>query len=193
MRLIFNIILVVVAVVLAWVLFKGIQEPIAFNNALTIREQAVIDKLRTIRRVQEMYRDITGEFAPSFDTLVRVLETEDFSLISVIGDPDDPNFQGTITYDTTLTPAIDSIRKLGINLDSLKYVPYTNGDTFNISADVIEYQATTVPVVEVGIPRKQFMGKYASPFYKRYENNYDPNKPLKFGDLNAPNLSGNWE
>ncbi|MFT5763677.1 MAG: hypothetical protein ACI8X3_001102, partial [Saprospiraceae bacterium] len=38
-----------------------------------------------------------------------------------------------------------------------------------------------------------FMGQFASIKYARYDANYDPNSFLKFGDLNAPNLTGNWE
>jgi hypothetical protein len=133
-------------------------------------------------------------FAPSFDTLEEVLKTQNFQLISVIGDPDDPDFDGVIRYDTIYRSAKDSIRGLGINLDSLRYVPYaTAGTTFNIAADTIEYQQTNVPVVEVGTPWKTFMGKYASPRFASYDQKYKPNAALKFGDMNKPSMAGNWE
>ena len=89
--------------------------------------------------------------------------------------------------------AIDSINNMGINLDSLRFVPYGSGTTFNIQADTITYQSTLVNVVEVGIPRFKFMGPYADKRYATYDDSYDPNKPLKFGTMNAPNLAGNWE
>ena len=92
-------------------------------------------KLETIRKTQEMYRDITGEFAANFDTLNQVLTEESFALIKVVGDPDDPNFTGEITYDTTFLPAIDSIKALGIDLDDLRFVPFTdNKVAFDIDA-----------------------------------------------------------
>lgn len=196
MRLVINVILLLVAGILAFMLYKSISEPIAFDNEFKKREAIVVDKLKTIRTAQEMYRDITGMFAPNFDTLNYVLTNEKFRRIAVIGDPDDPNFEGAITYDTTYTMAIDSINKIGLNLDQLRYVPKfddTDLTEFVISADNIDYQATIVAVVEVGTQYNTFMGLYADPYYKKYDQTYSPKKLLKFGDLNRPNISGNWE
>lgn len=196
MRLVFNVILLLVAAALAFMLYKGIEEPIAFDNEKERRKDIVVEKLETIRKAQEMYRDITGNFAPNFDTLVEVLTKGRFTRIAVIGDPDDPNFQGQITYDTSYTAAIDSIRAIGMDLASLRYVPTfkdTEATQFMIAADTIEYQSTTVAVVEVGTPWKTFMGLYADKRFAKYDQNFNPNKVLKFGDLNKPNLSGNWE
>ncbi|NNE27785.1 MAG: hypothetical protein HKN09_13145 [Saprospiraceae bacterium] len=55
------------------------------------------------------------------------------------------------------------------------------------------YQSTLVSVVEVGTRWKEFMGEYGSIRYAKYDNSYDPNRMLKFGDMSAPNLTGNWE
>jgi hypothetical protein len=193
MRLVINLILAAIVVGLIWVLISSIREPIAFKAEKEKRERAVIDRLMDIRTTQEFYRDITGMFAPNFDTLNDVLRNGEFKIISVIGDPDDPNFTGEITYDTTYQPAIDTIRALGINLDSLRYVPFSKGVVFDIAADTTQYQSTTVNVVEVGTRRSNFMGKFSDPRFRRYDQGYDPNSVIKFGNLNAPNLSGNWE
>jgi hypothetical protein len=193
MRLVINLILAAVVVLLVWVLIQSIREPIAFKSEKEKRELAVVDKLMEIRTAQEAYRDITGLFASTFDTLSLVLKTDSFAIIKVIGDPDDPNFTGTITYDTSYQPAYDSILAMGINLDSLPFVPYGEGNRFEIQADTIEYQSTNVAVVEVGVRRKVFMGPFADPRFARYDNGYDPNSVIKFGNMNAPNLSGNWE
>ncbi len=194
MRLVINLVLVLIALFLVYALYESIREPIAFKSETEKRRNAVTTKLMKIRTAQEAYRDITGEFAPNFDTLADVLANGDFRIIKVLGDPDDPNFRGTITYDTTYSPAKDSMRRLlGMNnFDSLRYCPYSNV-SFDIEAKVIEYQKTKVPVVQVGTPWKNFMGKFADPSYKRYDQNYDPEKPIKFGNLYAPNLAGNWE
>lgn len=193
MRLVINLFLAAVVIGLVWLLISSIREPIAFKAEKERREQAVIDKLMEIRTAQDLFRNITEGFAPSFDSLSDVLRNGDFAIVSVIGDPDDPNFTGEIIYDTTYSPAIDSIRALGINLDSLPLVPFGNGARFEIAADTITYQKTIVPVVEVGVKRKVFMGKYADKRFARYDQKYDPEKPLKFGSMNSPQLSGNWE
>lgn len=195
MRLIINLILAAIIVGLVWMLVSSIREPIEFQDVRVKRERAVVEKLMEIRNAQEMFRSITGIYANSFDTLSYVLKNDSFMIVAVIGDPDDPNFTGEITYDTTYSRAIDSIRAMGMALDSLKLVPYAASitDTFSIAADVISYQSTEVPVCEVGVRRKVFMGKFADKRYARYDQGYDPNSILKFGNLNAPNLSGNWE
>ena len=193
MRMIINLVLAAIIVGLVWVLISSIREPIAFKAEKEKRERAVIDKLMKIRTAQEAFRNIKGGFAPSFDSLSYVLKTDSFMIVSVIGDPDDPDFTGEIIYDTTYMPAIDSIKAMGINLDSMRFVPYGGGAVFDIQADTITYQSTNVPVVEVGVRRKVFMGPFKDPRFARYDNGYDPNSILKFGNMNAPNLAGNWE
>ena len=110
MRLAINIILLLIAAGLAYLLYQGIQEPIKFSAEKERRQDVVVAKLEQIRDAQEMYRGIVGEFAPDFDTLVDVLRNGEFALVAVIGDPDDPNFTGEILYDTTFFPAFDSVQ-----------------------------------------------------------------------------------
>lgn len=192
MRIVIDIVLIAVIAGLVYLLYANIQEPIEFKNEKQKRERAVINKLIEVRQAQEHYRSITGEFASNFDTLKEVLSTGEFMVVNVMGDPDDPN-SSEIIYDTTYFPAADSMRSLGINLDSLRFVPYTEGHTFDMQADTLTYQKTRVTVVEVGVTRREFMGPYADPRFAKYDNTYDPNTRLKFGDMNAPNTSGNWE
>ena len=193
MRIVINLILAAIVLGLVWVLISSIREPIAFKAEKDRRERAVIDRLIQIRTAQEAFRTIKEGFAPSFDSLSKVLRYDSFMIIKVIGDPDDPNFTGEITYDTSYASAYDSIQAMNINLDSIRFVPFGEGATFEIQADTITYQSTMVEVVEVGTRRKTFMGRYADPRFAKYDNGYDPNSYIKFGNMNAPNLAGNWE
>jgi hypothetical protein len=194
MRKIFNVLFLVLAAALAYLLYKSIEEPIAFADFRAERKAVVVKKLETIRRAQEMYRDITDEFAPTFDTLQQVLTEGKFIIINVNGDPDDPNFNGILTYDTTFISAYDSTQALGIDLTELRYVPFTDNKVeFDIDAQVVPYQSIEVPVIQVGTPWKNFMGAYADPRFASYDRKYNPSKAIKFGDLSKPNLSGNWE
>lgn len=192
MRIIINIVLAAAIFGLLYLLYTSISEPISFKNNYDTRKQAVVDRLTKIRQVQECYRGITGEFAPSFDDLENVMKTGVFKIVQVFGDPDDPTNQ-TLRYDTLRRPAIDSMKILGINIDSLRYIPYAGGEQFNIAADTMTYQKTLVPIVEVGTTYKTFMGKYADAKYARYDSGYEPGASIKFGDMSKPNTSGNWE
>lgn len=194
MKIVVNILLVALIVFLGWLLYSNIQEPITFMDEKNRREGAVIDKLKEIRTAQDHFRSITGKFAGDFDSLSHVLKTGRFMVINVQGDPDDPNFDiSQITYDTTYFSALDSMDNLGLNLDSLRYVPFGEGTEFSIQADTMTYQKTLVNVVEVGVRRKSFMGLYGDERFAKYDNSYNPNTVLKFGDLSTPNTAGNWE
>lgn len=199
MRLIINLVLVALAFFLVYVLYGSISEPIKFQDERKVREDAVVDRLTDIRKAQEIYRDVTGQFANNFSDLVGTVKNGKIPVIKVIGDPDDPTNTEAIRYDTSYQSAMGEytkyidMTKRRINLDSLEYVPYTNGVKFNIQADTLTYQSTLVNVVEVGVKRALFMGPFADERFKMYDASYDPNKIMKFGNMNAPNLAGNWE
>lgn len=192
MKLILNIVLALIVVALIFLLINSIKEPIAFQDEKERRSEVVVDKLKDIRSAQQMYRDIKGQFANNFDSLIHVLKTDSFNRITLIGDPDDPTGVGVLR-DTTRLSAIDSVRALDMNLDNLPFVPFTDNEKFYISADTITYQQTNTAVVEVGVKWAKFMGPYADPSFQKYDYRYDPEGVLKFGDMNSPNLSGNWE
>lgn len=193
MRMLINLVLVAAAAALVWLLYGSIQEPIAFNNEKNQRKEVVIAKLEKIRTAQEFYRNIKGMFTSDFDSLAHVLTHDSFSFVKVIGDPDDPQFTGEITYDTTYLPARDTISKLGIDFDDIRIIPFNdNKKEFVMEADTIIYQQVKVPVLQVSAKWKDFMGKYADAKYSRYDQKYNPSGLLKFGSMSEPNLSGNW-
>ncbi len=186
--------MILIAGILIYALYENIKEPIAFQAEKNFRKDAVVEKLKNIRSAQEVYRLVTGKFASNFDTLNQVIKTDSIKIVTIFGDKDDANsteeFREVITYKS----ALDSLMSRGqFNLDSLRYVPFTNGEQFTIAADTLTYQSTLVNIVEVGTRWKTFMGQYGSNEYSKYDNSYDPNRMIKFGDMNAPNLAGNWE
>lgn len=193
MKYIFNILLVLVIAALAYMLYNSIKEPIAFGAAKTKRVNAVVEKLKKIRTAQELYRGMHGDFANSFDSLAYHLRTGQIEFVKLEDDPNDPDpekFIRTVSY----SPAIDTVKALGLgNLDSLRFVPYTNGEQFFINADTVTYQQTLVSVVEVGTKYNKFMGPFADSRYQKYDGSYDPQATIKFGDMSKPSLSGNWE
>ncbi len=191
MRLGINILLTLVILFLAFLLYNSIKEPIAFKAQKDLRSDAVKNRLMDIRTAQEHFRDIKGEFAENFDTLSYVLKTDSFKIENIMDDPDSEDPEAFIT-ETTFKSAIDSINKLDINLDSLRYVPFSDTQ-FKIETDTLTYQKTLVNVLEVSTRWKDFMGEFGSERFMKYDNSYEPNNIFKFGDMSKPNLGGNWE
>ena len=194
MKVVINLLLLAISIFLGYVLYRSIADPITFADEKLRREEAVETRLRNLRFAQQIYRDISGgPYAKTFDDLVSTLKTKQIPTVSVFGDPDDPNYAGKIRYDTVFKSAIDTITAAGINLDSLRFVPFSGGKEFDIYADTTTYQSTKVFVVEMGTQYKTFMGPFADEKFTRFDSSYDPSKRMKFGSRTQPSLSGNWE
>ncbi len=194
-RTIFNSFMFLLILFLGYVLFTQIEEPIDFQLTKEEREKKVIDQLIKIKRAQEVYRDITGHYAGSFAQLVDSIQTGRYTIVTVFGDPDDPN-NNVITYDTSYVPALDSVMKMNPPLDlspTLGIVPFTDNLEFDIFADTMTYQQALVDVVEVGVAYEAFMGEYADARFKKYDERYSPKNRIKFGDKTKPILTGSWE
>ena len=191
-RTIFNALMFLLILFMGFILYKQIQEPIAFQQTKNEREKAVIDRLVKIRKVQEAYRGVTGKFASSFEALTETLTNGRFVIVQVNGDRDDVNNQN-ITYDTSYVAAIDYVKALGIDLNGIDKVPFGDGASFTIQADTVTYQSALVDVVQVGVTYETFMGDFKAARFKKYDEKYDPKKKIKFGDLSKPLLTGSWE
>src|SRR5690554_3777223 len=109
MRTVINLLLFVAILVLGYMTYSSIKAPISFKNELDRRERAVIQKLSKIRDAQNIYRDVTGGmFAGNWDTLKTVLKEGQMRYISIVGDPDDPDFDiNNLQRDTAYRPAIE--------------------------------------------------------------------------------------
>lgn len=98
-----------------------------------------------------------------------------------------------VTYDTIFVAAKDSLKTLGLNVKGLSEVPFSNGKEFKMTAGIIDQQGYEVPTLEVSARYSEFMGKYASPYFAKYDERYDPKDLIKFGSRVKANLAGNWE
>ena len=191
MRLLINLFLIAVCIGLGYLIYSNIKEPIVFESQLNERQGAVVKQLEKIRTAQEIYKRITGEYAANFDTLTQVLRNDSIAIYKIIGNLDDESTETKI--ETLYTAAKDTMMALGVSIDSLEYVPYGEpGAKYSMDADTLTYQSTLVNVVEVGIQKEKYMGKYKDPKYMKYNPFYNPKDMLKFGDMFSPNTSGNW-
>ncbi len=193
MKYVINLLVIALIAFLAYVLYTGIREPIEFRAEKEKRKNVVVDRLEDIRTAQEIHREIRGGFAGNFDDLKNVLSTDSIPFFQLLPDPADPENPDKFIRNTIYTSAADSIQSLGINLDEIRYVPYTERSAqFEMMADTTTYQQTLVPVMECFTRWKIFMGSYADPRFRQYDDTYDPDKKIGFGSMTSPNLEGNW-
>jgi hypothetical protein len=195
MRKVINLVLILITLILTYWLYASIREPIAFHSERDKRKDAVIAVLKKIQISQDVYRMVTGKYASNFDSLASVINNGKIEVAKLEADPSDPTNQDKFIKTVTYTPAKDSLYSLlgkTINVDSLRYIPYGGGKTFDIAADTLTHQNSLVNVLQVGTRYKEFMGEFANPSFKKYDKFYDPEKLIKFGDMNSPNTNGNW-
>jgi len=172
---IIRIALGVVIVVLAFLIFKGINEPIKFNKEKKYRYSFVIQKLKDIRTSQIAYKSVKGEFTNNYDSLLYFIKRDSFPLVKQIGNPDDTT--AIVIRDTVMLSVRDSLFPKEYIIDSLPFVPFTGGKSkFDMQAGEIEKGKVKVKVFEV---------LDTAPF--------DKNEVLKVGSMTEPSNAGNWE
>jgi hypothetical protein len=169
-----NIILTVVIIVLAYLIFRGINEPIQFNKEKKYRYGHVIQRLKDIRTAEIAYKSVNGAYTGDFDTLIDFIKNGHFPVIKQIGNVEDS--AAVIIRDTILIPVRDSLFRANYPVDSLPYVPFGEGAKFKLEAGEIEKGKVKVKV---------FQATDTAPF--------DPKQVLQVGSMTEPSNAGNWE
>ncbi|MCC6385543.1 MAG: hypothetical protein LC117_07380 [Bacteroidia bacterium] len=170
-----QIVLSVVSIVLAVLIYKSIKDPIDWQKEKKAHNAKVIDRLKDIRTLQLAFKVEKGYYADNFDSLIAFAKTGNFTLVKLIGDPEDSTV--VAIRDTSYVPVRDSLFKgRESSIDSLPVIPMSDGARFKLSAGKIEKGNVMVAVFEV-IDTKPF----------------DPNQVLKVGSMTEPTNAGNWE
>jgi hypothetical protein len=200
MKKIIQIILAIAIIVLAYFIVDGILRPIRFEKEKKIRYAKVINKLKDIRTAELAYKSVFGEFAGEFDTLINFVKTNSFPVIKQIGDIEDSLAvaHGEVTRDTVYISVLDSIFSPGYCIDSLKYVPFTDGIEFNLGVgEILTGSNVKVKVFEASVINDIFLKGLDEQLIinlndKKAQFHNFPG--LKVGSLiEATNNAGNWE
>jgi hypothetical protein len=211
MRRVIQILFVLIIIVLGYLIVESIMEPIRFNQEVKTREQATINRLIDIREAQKAYKDIYKKYTGSFDTLIAFVDTGSFAVVRAIGDIpedwlDEMGFdkarekalkEGVISRETSYVPVLDSLFSPDFPVDSLRYVPYTDGVTFTMKAgELLTSSNLVVQVVEAYTLYDDLLNgldKQLIVNYKDERNKIVGFEGVKFGSMEEGTLTGNWE
>lgn len=144
---IINIVLALVVVGLAYLLWDVINAPIEFNKLKEKRYDAVETQLEDIKTAQLKYKELHSKFADDFNQLIRSVKNDSIPIYKVIGNPDDTTVE--VQRDTLYEPFLTSVFYQDYPIDSLAFVPQTDGKKFSLSAGEITKNKVTVKVFEV--------------------------------------------
>ena len=195
---IINIVLVRIAIFLAYKVYDSIRQPVVFENNKSEREAKVVQNLKDIRSSQVLFKQNYNRYTANFDSLIEFIRTGELPIVNIVADPNDTTFTKTINDTVGYVKVADSLFKNRTNfkVENLRYIPYTDKQEFEIKAGYIVRGGMNVPVFEVKAP------------YKTYLNGLDPQRirntaaqqeainkyaGLKVGSMDEASIDGNWE
>ena len=212
MKTAIQIVLLVAIIVLGYLLWESINKPIRFNKEKNRREAATIERLKDIRSAQVAFRAEYNRFTGDFDTLINFLKTDSFRVVKAIGSVPDSMIEelgramaerqalrdGLISRDTIKLSVKDSLFTARYYIDSLRFVPFTDGYVFEMAAGLLQtVSKVQVRVFEVKVPYDVLlagMDRQLVINYKETREKITGYPGLKVGSLEeATNNAGNWE
>lgn len=102
MKVVMRVLLALAIVLLAYVSWKSIQEPIDFNAEVAKRDKAVIQRLIDIRTAQVALRAQTGTYTASFDTLTNFVGEGKIATLIKSGDLTEAQLEAGMTEEKAM-------------------------------------------------------------------------------------------
>jgi len=211
MRKVIQPILIIAIFVLGYLIVESIMRPIRFQRQVEERRDVTIDKLIDIREAEKAYKDVYKRYTGSFDTLEMFLKNDSFTVTKAIGQIPEEWLEElgleearkkaieekVIVRETSKRQVLDSLFGENYPVDSMKFVPYTEGVEFEIkSNEILTSSNLMVQVVEV----KAYYDDLLKGLNEQLVTNYKDQQVtltgfpgIKFGSLDEGTLSGNWE
>jgi hypothetical protein len=193
-----KVVLAIIIVVLSYLIYESIMRPVRFNAATAAREEVVIGRLMDLRTSQLFYKREHSKFTGSFDTLISFLNQGQIPVIKMIPDPKDTTFTKTISDTLGYVKVADSLfsKRINFTIDSLRYIPYSHGDLFEIAAGEIDRGGIKVSVYEIKAPYSTYMKGLDRQLVinlTKSKEDIDRYPGLKVGSMEEPSTDGNWE
>lgn len=200
-KLLTYFILPLVIIVLGVLIVRSINEPVRFGKERDARQEVAIQRLKDIREIQTTFKSAFGYYAPVMDTLVDFYNNGKITIVRQIGSMDDSvavaqklvrreNIE-IFVKDTLFTSRTD------FNIDSLRYIPFSGGDTVIMSAVTKMVSGVNVPLFEAKMPFKSLLRDMDRQLIinliaEREDTERYPG--LMVGSVENPNNNaGNWE
>lgn len=196
---IINIVLLLLAIFLGYLVFNSIRQPVVFENSKSEREAKVVQNLKDIRSSQNLFKQTYNRYTANFDSLIEYIRTGELPIVNMVQDPNDTTFTKTINDTVGYIKVQDSLFKdrSNFNLEALRYIPFSEPQQeFEIQAGYIVRGGMNVPVFEakahyntylIGLDPQRIRNAAA----QREDLNKYPG--MKVGSMTEPSVDGNWE
>lgn len=175
--------------------YTSINSDIQFTSQSKERYNTVKKRLEVIRAGQLAYKERYKDYAKDFNTLVDFIKNGKMRILRMDGNADDSLAvaKGLVKRDTIEIPVIGSYAFSfpGYPIDSIAFIPYGNGEKFDMKTDYILGEggdSTNIqPAIMVSANFQVFMKSLGEKFDKTI-----PDSLIKVGSLTEPTTNGNW-
>jgi hypothetical protein len=163
---------------------------VRFNNEKNRRAEVVVQTLKDIRQVQQIYKTLNSRFTSSFDTLIAFMNTGKIPVVNIRFDPNDTTLTKTISDTIAYVTVADSLfgKRKDFKIQDIRYIPFSNGQKFLMESGKVNKGGVMVPVYHVVAKKEYFLLGLDADLIK------NPNvKDLVLGSMEEPTTDGNWE
>ena len=221
-----SVLLLFVNAGLVYVIVQSVMQPVNFNKQMEYRKGVGVQRMKDLRTLQEAYKSVYGKFSQSADSLADFYKNGQMEVLMQIGSNDDSvavanteklkkSSRGKLTpemmyklYQEGQNLVFSISSKINVrdtifknrsdfNIDSLRYIPFSQGDTIQMDAIIKEVSGVKVPLFEARMPYKSLLKGLDNQLRInldadcRASNRYEG---LQVGSISAPNNNaGNWE
>ncbi|MFN3952005.1 MAG: hypothetical protein ACK4KT_06350 [Thermaurantimonas sp.] len=196
-KLLVNSLLLLGSIFFGYKIYASIRKPIEFNEIKKKRYEKIIERLNLLRDLQIEYRKINGTYANDFDALIAFADT---GVIAIEERKDSSFMRYDKIYQTDVVVDTVIIRVLGYrtvresllsnisDINSLRYIPFTDKKEFKIAASSIERNGIIFPTFEISANDTVIFHDLKD----EYGQFISKDKSLILGSLTEPIVSGNW-
>lgn len=193
-----NIGLALVAVLLVYLVFDSIRQPVVFDNTRREREIQVVQSLKDIRNTQTLFKQTYNRYTGSFDSLIEYVKTGQLPVVNIIPDPNDTTFTKTINDTVDYISVYDSLFKQreDFDINKMRIVPFSQDVEFELQAGSIRRGGLKVAVFEAKTPYSSYLwdlDKQRVNNLRAEQEDLEKYAGLKVGSMDEPSTSGNWE
>lgn len=199
-KILIFVVLPIIIVVLGYLIYTSIQEPVIFEKNKKFREALAIERLKDIRTLQVAYKTKFGKFTSSLDTLIDFYKNGQLTLIKQIGSMDDSVAvaQKRVFRDSIKIAVKDTLlNRPGFVIDSIAYIPYSGGKKFEMKAIIGKVSGVDVPLFEASAPYDLLLKGLDRQLIINLKSDRESSTRypgLKVGSIESPNNNaGNWE
>lgn len=199
-KILMYVILPAIIIVLGYVIYKSVQQPVVFEKNRKLRESVCIDRLKDIRTLQVAYKSRYNKFTGNMDSLIDFCNNGTITIIKQVGSLDDSAAvaEKRVYRDSIQIAVKDTLLKRNnFVVDSIAYIPFSGGKKMILEALIAKVSGVDVPLFEaaapydnllIGLDRQLIVNLKADrELVGRYPG-------LKVGSIDAPNNNaGNWE